>query len=76
MLTLLAFQELFAKKIEICVDEQNIKSLRIPEKLSFKLECRRKGGWPRPDGYLAELLTFSVFSPEDPPKDFFFKVSY
>lgn len=76
MLTLLAFQELFAKKIEICVDEQNIKSLRIPEKLSFKLECRRKGGWHRPDGKLVDLLTVSIFSPEDLPKNFFFKVSY
>lgn len=61
-LTTLAFQNLGAKKVEIYCDAENIASQRIPQKLGFVLECSKKGGWPRQDNQLAELLTYSLFS--------------
>lgn len=73
-LTLLAFNILQAKKVEICADGENEASRRVPEKLNFELEYQKKGGWPRVDGQLANLLVFSVFSPADLPKNFLFKV--
>lgn len=72
-LSLLAFQGFKAKKVEICVDAENIASKRIPEKLNFKLECQKKGGWPRLDGELATLLTFYIFSSADLPSNFYLK---
>lgn len=62
VLTLLAFQELQAKKVEIYCDAENLASQKIPQRLGFTLECSKKGGWPRPDNQLAELLTYSLFS--------------
>ncbi len=64
-MTLLAFRTLKAKKVEIYCDAENIASTRIPLKLGFKLEYTQKGGWVRPDGKLAELQTYSVFSEND-----------
>lgn len=74
-LTLLAFNILQAKKVEICADAENEASRRVPEKLNFKLEYQKKGGWPRQDGQLANLLVFSLFSPMDLPQNFLFKAS-
>ena len=64
-MTALAFQTLKAKKVEIYCDAENIASTKVPLKLGFKLEYTQKGGWPRPDGKLAELQTYSMFSVED-----------
>jgi len=61
-LTALAFRHLNAKKVEIYCDAENIPSQKVPEHLGFILECSKKGGWPRPDQKLADLLTFSLFS--------------
>ncbi|MBS0271839.1 MAG: GNAT family N-acetyltransferase [Proteobacteria bacterium] len=61
-MTLLAFQVLGAKKVEIYCDAENIASTKIPEKLNFELEYTQRGGWPRQDGKLAELKTYSLFS--------------
>lgn len=63
-LTILAFRTLGAKKVEIYCDAENIASQKIPQKLGFSLEYSQKGGWPRPDNQLADLLTFSIFSEE------------
>jgi ribosomal-protein-serine acetyltransferase len=63
-LALFAFQVLQAKKIEIYCDAENVASTRIPLKLGFELEYTKRGGWPRPDGKLAHLQTYSLFSPE------------
>lgn len=60
-MTLLAFQVLKARKVEIYCDAQNIASWRVPEKLNFQLEYTQRGGWPRQDGTLAELRTYSLF---------------
>ncbi len=66
-MALLAFKVLSAKKLEIFCDAENIPSTRIPLKLGFKLEYVQKGGWPRKDGKLAELQTYSIFSESDLP---------
>jgi RimJ/RimL family protein N-acetyltransferase len=67
-LTVLAFRELDAKKVEIYCDAENIASQKVPQKLGFALECTKKGGWPRPDNKLADILTFSAFSEDALPK--------
>ncbi len=66
-MTLLAFQILKAKKVEIYCDDENLASRRVPEKLNFELEYTQKGGWPRPDGKLATLHTYSLFTPDRLP---------
>ncbi len=65
MMVRLAFEKLRAKKVEIHCDAENNASAQIPLKLGFKLEYTQKGGWPRHDGNLAELQTYSIFS-KDP----------
>lgn len=67
-LAVLAFQKLAAKKVEIYCDAENIASQKVAQKLGFALECTKKGGWPRPDNKLADILTFSVFSQDSLPK--------
>jgi hypothetical protein len=37
----------------------------IPQKLGFKLEYTQRGGWPRPDGSLAILQTYSLFAEQE-----------
>ncbi|MCA0369520.1 MAG: GNAT family N-acetyltransferase [Proteobacteria bacterium] len=64
-MTLLAFEALNAKKVEIYCDAENTPSTRVPLKLGFKLEYTQKGGWPRSDGKLAELQTYALFSKEE-----------
>lgn len=59
------FGVLWARKIEIYCDAENIASTKIPLKLGFELEYTQKGGWPRQDGKLAELQTYSIFSQKD-----------
>ena len=66
-LALLAFRVLKAKKVEIYCDAENKASNRIPLKLNFKLEYIQRGGWPRPDGELPTLHTYSLFSEKDLP---------
>lgn len=61
-LTLLAFNTLKARKVEIYCDTENIASWKVPEKLGFKLEYTSIGGWPRQDGKLAELRTYCIFN--------------
>lgn len=63
----LAFKVLLAKKVEICVDAQNVASKKVPEGLNFILECGKKGGWPRRDGKLVDLLIYGMFSEKDLP---------
>jgi RimJ/RimL family protein N-acetyltransferase len=67
-LAMLAFNVLKAKKVEIYCDLENIASTKIPLNLNFKLEYSQRGGWPRPDGELAHLHTYSCFSVEDLPQ--------
>lgn len=62
VMCLLAFDVLKARKIEIYSDAENTASAKIPVKLGFSLEYVQKGGWPRSDGTLAELHTYSIFS--------------
>ncbi|MFN7709548.1 MAG: GNAT family N-acetyltransferase [Holosporales bacterium] len=66
-MALLGFRVLGAKKIEIYCDAENVASNRIPPKLGFKFEYSQRGGWPRYDGQLAELHTYSIFSKRDLP---------
>ena len=66
-MALLAFQILKARKVEIHCDVENEASARVPVKLNFALEYTQKGGWPRPDGELAVLTTYSMFSAKDLP---------
>jgi RimJ/RimL family protein N-acetyltransferase len=61
-MTFLAFRLLSAKKVEIYCDAENIASTKIPLKLKFELEYTQKGGWPRYDGQLTKLQTYSIFS--------------
>lgn len=67
MLTRIAFRYLHAKKVEIFCDAENIVSTKIPLALGFTLEYVQRGGWPRKDGQLAELQTYSVFSEDALP---------
>ncbi|MCE3231183.1 MAG: ribosomal-protein-serine acetyltransferase [Alphaproteobacteria bacterium] len=67
-LTLLAFQKMDAKKVEIYCDAENSPSQKVPLKLGFILECSKKGGWLRPDNQLADLQTYSLFSEDLLPK--------
>jgi RimJ/RimL family protein N-acetyltransferase len=67
-MALLAFRVLKAMKVEVYCDAENTPSTKIPLKLNFKLECTKKGGWPRQDGALALLQTYSVFSEDELPK--------
>jgi ribosomal-protein-serine acetyltransferase len=64
-MALLAFRALKARKLEVCCDAENIASTKIPLNLGFKLEYTSKGGWPRQDGKLADLQTYSIFSEEE-----------
>lgn len=64
----LAFKVLKARKVEIYCDAENIASTKVPLNLNFKLEYTQKGGWLRPDGELALLQTYSLFSVEDLPE--------
>jgi ribosomal-protein-serine acetyltransferase len=66
-MTRLAFRILNAKKVEIYCDADNIASNKIPIKIGFKLEYTQKGGWPRADGELAQLQTYSIFSEDELP---------
>jgi RimJ/RimL family protein N-acetyltransferase len=66
-LTVLAFKVLKARKVEIHFDSENIASGKIPQNLNFKLEYTQRGGWPRPDGELAQVHTYSCFSLENLP---------
>ena len=66
-MALLAFEKLKARKVEIFCDAENIASTKIPLTLNFNLEYTQKGGWPRSDGELATLQTYSLFSAEDLP---------
>ncbi|MBY0280908.1 MAG: GNAT family N-acetyltransferase [Alphaproteobacteria bacterium] len=61
----LAFRLLKAKKLEIYCDSENVASTKVPLKLGFQLEYTQKGGWPRQDGKLAELQTYSLFHEQD-----------
>ena len=67
-LTILAFKILKAKKVEIYCEVENIPSNIVPQKLNFKLEYTKRGWWPRPDGQLAELNVYSIFSENDLPE--------
>lgn len=66
-MTLLAFNTLKAKKVEIHCDTENLASMMVPMKLNFALEYTQKGSWPRPDGELATIRTYSIFSLKDLP---------
>lgn len=66
-MALLAFRLLNARKVEIYCDAENIASTKIPLKLGFSLEYTQKGGWPRYDGQLADLQTYSIFTEKDLP---------
>lgn len=61
-MAMIAFRNLGAKKVEIYCDVENVASNRIPLKLGFELEYTQTGGWPRPDGKLTNLQTYSIFS--------------
>ena len=67
MMSIIAFRYLHAKKVDIFCDEENIASTKIPIKLGFTLEYVQRGGWPRADGQLAKLQTYSVFSEAELP---------
>ena len=67
-LTLFAFKELKAQKVEIHCDAENTSSQRIPQALGFSLECTKKGSWPRPDNKLADIQIYSLFSDNLLPK--------
>ena len=66
-MTFLAFKLLKARKVEIYCEAENIASNMVPLKLNFKLEYTQQGGWPRQDGKLATLHTYSIFSIDDLP---------
>ena len=66
-MAVLAFRMLKAKKLEIYCDEENIASTKTPIKLGFQLEYIQRGGWPRADGNLAQLHTYSIFSEDHLP---------
>lgn len=68
-MALLAFKILKARKVEIYCDAENSASCKIPEKLNFELEYSQKGGWPRSDGKLTTLKTYSIFSETSLPKN-------
>ena len=55
----LAFKKLGAKRVEILIDEKNIKSKRIPQRLKFKLEGLIKNHSRNPQGKLRNLLLYS-----------------
>lgn len=61
----MAFSTLGARKLEIYVDSENISSARDDLRLGFTHEFTQKGGWPRSDGKLRQLCTYSIFSPDD-----------
>lgn len=66
-MSLLAFKLFQAKKVEIYCDAENIASTKVPLNLGFTLEYTQKGGWPKHDGSLTELQTYSMFSEKDLP---------
>lgn len=67
-MSIIGFAILNAKKMEIYCDAENIVSAMIPKKLGFKLEYTQKGGWPRKDGQLTQLQTYSIFSENNLPR--------
>ncbi|MFN7039110.1 MAG: GNAT family N-acetyltransferase [Alphaproteobacteria bacterium] len=64
-----AFKHLKARKIEIKCDEENVKSIAIPERLGMQLEASQKGLWPRNDKEgLATVRTYAIFNTEILPE--------
>ena len=61
-LTLLAFQTLKAKKIEVWCDSENLPSIKVPLKLGFEFDYKQRGRFPRYDGTLVDLHIYSLFS--------------
>jgi RimJ/RimL family protein N-acetyltransferase len=64
LLTVYAFENLKANRIEIRCDELNARSAAIPKRLGFVLEGRLRNHVAMPDGRLRTTLIFSLI-PED-----------
>lgn len=60
-ITKMAFEIMKVRKVKITVDPDNVASLKIPQKLGFKLEAKQRGEWFRSDKPLAELHTYAMF---------------
>ena len=59
-----AFDTLKANRLEICCDEQNVRSAAIPQRLGFVQEGCLRNNMTTPDGKLRSTLVFSLIPGE------------
>jgi RimJ/RimL family protein N-acetyltransferase len=65
--TVLAFEALNARRLEIRCDPNNLQSRRVPERLGFLLEGHLRNAWLDPLGNVRDTLVFGV-TPEEYPR--------
>lgn len=65
--TVLAFEALDARRLEIRCDPNNLQSRRVPERLGFTLEGHLRNAWLDPLGNVRDTLVFAA-TPEDYPR--------
>lgn len=63
-ITNFAFEKLFAERIEIRMDDKNVRSYRIPERLGFKLEGILRNDARTVDGKLRDTRVYSMIRQE------------
>lgn len=64
--TVLAFEVLEARRIEIRCDPHNLHSRRVPERLGFPLEGHLRNAWLDPLGNVRDTLVFAATPPDYP----------
>ena len=65
--TVLAFDVLAARRLEIRCDPNNLSSRRVPERLGFRLEGHLRNAWLDPGGNVRDTVVFAA-TPEDYPR--------
>jgi ribosomal-protein-serine acetyltransferase len=65
--TVLAFEALNARRLEIRCDPNNLQSRHVPERLGFLLEGHLRNAWLDPLGNVRDTLVFAV-TPEEYPR--------
>jgi RimJ/RimL family protein N-acetyltransferase len=64
LLTRLAFDELDANRVELRIDTENVRSLRVAERLGFVLEGTLRRKLPAPGGSPTDMAVLALLSEE------------
>jgi len=60
LVTRLAFDSAAARRVEICVDPENVRSCLVPGRVGFVLEGTLRRHLPREDGTLSDMNVYSL----------------